>query len=86
MSHSRWVGLALKQAVSGAESCCCSLLAECTDGAGTLEWNTVMDTFVALHTDVVGVVTGSPADDIIFVGDKENSNATLLRPGGALCP
>ena len=46
-----------------------------------MEWNTANDTFVRLH-NVVGVVTGAPADDIIFVGNNANSTATMLQPGG----
>ena len=60
----------------------CSLYLECADGAGILEWNTANDTLVKLH-NIVGVVTGAPADDVIFVGNNEESSATLLKPGGA---
>ena len=60
----------------------CSLYIECVDGAGVLEWNTANDTFVHLHTTLPGVVTGAPADDIIFVGNKEGSNATMVKPEG----
>lgn len=59
----------------------CSLFIECADGAGVLEWNTANDSYVALH-DIVGVVTGAPADDIIFVGNNGESSATMLKPGG----
>jgi hypothetical protein len=59
----------------------CSLLIECVDGTGTLEWNTVNDTLVKMHT-IVGVVTGAPADDMIFIGNSGNSVAVMVKPGG----
>lgn len=59
----------------------CSLYAECVNGA-TLEWNTVNDTLVKLHTNITGVITGSPSDDLIFVVEAASSQSVLLKPGG----
>lgn len=59
----------------------CSLFIECVDGAGVLEWNTANDTYIALH-NITGVVTGAPADDMIFVGNNAGSSATMIKPGG----
>ena len=63
----------------------CSLFIECVDGAGVLEWNTANDSYVALH-NITGVVTGAPADDMIFVGNNADSRATMLKPGGKQTP
>jgi hypothetical protein len=57
------------------------LYIECVDGSGTLEWNTANDTLVTLHDSVVGVVTGAPADDMIFVGNSGDSAAVMVQPG-----
>jgi hypothetical protein len=54
---------------------------ECVDGSGILEWNTANDTLVKMHTTFNGVVTGAPADDMIFVGNEANSLAVMLQPG-----
>lgn len=51
------------------------------DGSGVLEWNTANDSYVALH-NITGVVTGAPADDMIFVGSNTDSRATMIKPGG----
>lgn len=56
------------------------LLIECVDGSGVLEWNTANDSYVALH-NITGVVTGAPADDMIFVGSNTDSRATMIKPG-----
>jgi hypothetical protein len=62
----------------------CSIFIECVDGSGILEWNTANDTLVKMHTTFNGVVTGAPADDMIFVGNEANSLAVMLQPGGEL--
>jgi hypothetical protein len=66
-------------------TCACSVYAECVDGAGTLEWNTKSDTFVAL-LDVVGTLYNAPAGDQIYVTNTDNSTAAVLRPGGEFRP
>ena len=48
-----------------------------------MEWNTVNDILVNWHTNAVGVVTGAPADDMVFVGNSGNSSVTMIKPGGA---
>ena len=58
----------------------CSFYAECVDGAGTVEWNTKNDTFVAL-LDVVGTLYNAPAGDMIFVTNTDNSTSAVLHPG-----
>ncbi len=63
----------------------CSLFIECVDGSGVVEWNTANDSYVALH-NIPGVVTGSPADDMIFVGNNGDSLATMIKPGGERPP
>jgi len=62
----------------------CSLYIECADGTGTLEWNTANDTLVKFHDTLIGVVTGAPADDMIFVGNQGKSLAVLVQPGSKL--
>jgi len=57
------------------------LYVECADGTGTLEWNTANDTLVKFHNTLIGVVTGAPADDMIFVGNQGESLAVLVQPG-----
>lgn len=59
----------------------CSAYFECIGGGGILEWNTVNDSYVALHP-IIGVLTGAPADDIIFVGSNVGSRASIIIPGG----
>ena len=59
----------------------CSAYFECIGGGGILEWNTANDSFVALHP-INGQLTGSPGDDVIFVGSNVGSNATTIFPGG----
>ena len=47
---------------------------------GTVEWNTMDDTFVAL-LDVVGTLYNAPAGDMIFVTNADNSTSAVLHPG-----
>lgn len=61
--------------------CNCSLYAECVDGAGTIEWNTVNDSFVALQPPV-GTLYNAPVGDNIFVTNTDNSTSAVLNPGG----
>ncbi|DBA92352.1 hypothetical protein WJX77_003824 [Trebouxia sp. C0004] len=53
---------------------------ECVDGAGTIEWNTLNDTFVTLQP-YVGTLYNAPAGDLIFVTNTDNSTSAALHPG-----
>jgi hypothetical protein len=51
-------------------------------GAGTLEWNTVTDTFVALHTNITGYLSATPATDLIVATDADKNEAFVFQPQG----
>ena len=61
----------------------CSVFFECIGGGGTLEWNTVNDSFVALHP-ISGALTAAPASDLIFVASNVGSQAAIIVPGSTL--
>lgn len=60
-----------------------SIYVECVNGAGTIEWYTLNDTFVTFHP-YVGTLYNAPAGDLIFVTNTDNSTSAALHPGGEL--
>ena len=62
----------------------CSLYAECIGEDGILEYDVQNDRFIALHSNISGTVTISPADDRIFVVESGSSIVNILIPAGAV--
>ena len=60
-----------------------SVYAECADGKGVLEWDSVNNTLVHFFPNQTGYLSAAPADDKILVLFYDTPIISILEPRGA---
>ena len=66
-------------------ACIRSVYAECADGKGVLEWDSVNNTLVHFFPNQTGYLSAAPADDKILVLFYNTPIVSVLEPRGTSC-